>query len=92
MTPLLNYFKSEEAEYMHSLQGLDSVVVNLGLSIPPVWEPFQGSIRPNPMLLEHVPYLKSPMRLRENNQFVWMIDIYHHLWYFQFHPHAQNCF
>ena len=48
MTPLMNYFKNEEAEYMHYLQVLDSAVVNLGRSIPPVWEPFQGSsITPN---------------------------------------------
>ena len=50
MTPLMNYFKNEEAEYMHYLQVLDSAVVNLGRSIPPVWEPFQGSITPNPIL------------------------------------------
>ena len=50
MTPLMNYFKNEEAEYMHYLQVLDSAVVNLGRSIPPVWEPFQGSsITPNPI-------------------------------------------
>ena len=49
MTPLLNYFKDEEAEYLHYLQVLDSAVVNLGRSIPPVWEPFQGSITPNPI-------------------------------------------
>ena len=41
--------KNEEAEYMHYLQVLDSAVVNLGRSIPPVWEPFQGSITPNPI-------------------------------------------
>ena len=33
---------------------LDSAVVNLGRSIPPVWEPFQGSSRPNHMLSEYV--------------------------------------
>ena len=49
MTPLMSYFKNEEAEYMHYLQVLDSAVVNLGRSIPPVWEPFQGSITPNPI-------------------------------------------
>ena len=49
MTPMMNYFKNEEAEYMHYLQVLDSAVVNLGRSIPPVWEPFQGSITPNPI-------------------------------------------
>ena len=49
MTPLMNYFKNEEAEYMHYLQVLDSAVVNLGRSIPPVWEPFQSSITPNPI-------------------------------------------
>ena len=30
MTPLLDYFKDEEAEYMHYLHALDSAVVNLG--------------------------------------------------------------
>ena len=57
MTPLLYYFKNEEAEYMHYLQVLDSAVISLGRSIPPVWEPFQGSITPNPIasLPEHVP-------------------------------------
>ena len=49
MTPLMSYFKNEEAEYMHYLQVLDSAVVNLGRSIPQVWEPFQGSITPNPI-------------------------------------------
>ena len=49
MTPLMSYFKNEEAEYMHYLQVLDSAVVNLGRSIPPVWKPFQGSITPNPI-------------------------------------------
>ena len=49
MTPLMNYFKNEEAEYMHYLQVLDSAVVNLGRSIPPVWKPLQGSITPNPI-------------------------------------------
>ena len=34
---------------------LDSAVVNLGRSIPPVWEHYQGLIRPNPMLPEHIP-------------------------------------
>ena len=34
---------------MHYLQVLDSAVVNLGRFIPPVWEPFQGSITPNPI-------------------------------------------
>ena len=54
MTPLLNYFKNEEAEYLHYLQVLDSAVVNLSRSIPPVWESFHGSIRPNPMLPEYI--------------------------------------
>ena len=49
MTPLMSHFKNEEAEYMHYLQVLDSAVVNLGRSIPPVWKPFQGSITPNPI-------------------------------------------
>ena len=49
MTPLLDYFKDEEAEYMHYLRVLDSAVVNLGRSVQPVWEPFQGSIKPNPI-------------------------------------------
>ena len=49
MTPLLDYFKDEEAEYMHYLRVLDSAVVNLGRSVQPVWEPFQGSIEPNPI-------------------------------------------
>ena len=40
---------------MHYLQVLDSAVVNLNRSIPPVWEPFHGSIRPNPMLPELIP-------------------------------------
>ena len=55
MTPLLNYFNDEEAEYLHYLQVLDSAIVNLRRSIPPVWEPFQRSIRPNPMFPEHIP-------------------------------------
>ena len=55
MTPLLNYFKDEEAEYLHYLQVLDSAVVNLSRSIPPVWESFHGSIRPNLMLPEYIP-------------------------------------
>ena len=59
MTPLMNYFKNEEAEYMHYLQVLDSAVVNLGRSIPPVWEPFQGSSRPNHMHSEYVPVTES---------------------------------
>ena len=59
MTPLMNYFKNEEAEYMHYLQVLDSAVVNLGRSTPPVWEPFQCSIRPNPMIPEHIPVTES---------------------------------
>ena len=59
MTPLLNYFKDEEAEYLHYLQVLDSAVVNLSKSIPPVWEPFQCSIRPNPMFPEHIPVTES---------------------------------
>ena len=45
MTPLLDYFKDEEAEYMHYLQVLDNAVANLGRSVPPVWEPFQGSVK-----------------------------------------------
>ena len=49
MTPLLDYFKDEEAEYMHYLQVLESAVANLGRSVPPVWEPFQGSVKPNPI-------------------------------------------
>ena len=49
MTPLLDYFKDEETEYMHYLRVLDSAVVNLGRSVLPVWEPFQGSIKPNPI-------------------------------------------
>ena len=36
MTPLLDYFKDEEAEYMHYLQVLESAVANLGRSVPPV--------------------------------------------------------
>ena len=59
MTPLMNYFKDEEAEYMHYLQVLDSAVVNLSRSIPPVWEPFQGSSRPNHMHSEYVPVTES---------------------------------
>ena len=59
MTSLLNYFRDEEAEYLHYLQVLDSAVVNLGRSTPPVWEPFQGSIRPNPMIPEHIPVTES---------------------------------
>ena len=59
MTPLMNYFKDEEAEYLHYLQVLDSAVVNLSRSIPPVWEPFQCSIRSNPMLPEHIPVTES---------------------------------
>ena len=59
MTPLLNYFNDEEAEYLHYLQVLDSAIVNLRRSIPPVWEPFQGSIRPNPMFPEHIPVTES---------------------------------
>ena len=55
MTPLLNYFNDEEAEYLHYLQVLDSAIVNLRRSIPPVWEPFQRSIRLNPMFPEHIP-------------------------------------
>ena len=49
MTTLLDYFKDEEAEYMHYLQVLESAVANLGRSVQPVWEPFQGSIKPNPI-------------------------------------------
>ena len=49
MTPLLDYFKDEEADYMHYLRVLDSAVVNLGRSVQPVWEPFQVSIKPNPI-------------------------------------------
>ena len=49
MTPLLDYFKDEEAEYMHYLQVLESAVANFGRSVPPVWEPFQGSVKPNPI-------------------------------------------
>ena len=49
MTPLLDYFKDEEAEYMHYFQVLESAVANLGRSVPPVWEPFQGSVKPNPI-------------------------------------------
>ena len=59
MTSLLNYFRDEEAEYLHYLQVLDSAVVNLSRSTPPVWEPFQGSIRPNPMIPEHIPVTES---------------------------------
>ena len=59
MTPLLNYFNDEEAEYLHYLQVLDSAIVNLRRSIPPVWEPFQCSIRPNPMFPEHIPVTES---------------------------------
>ena len=59
ITPLLNYFKGEEAEYMHYLQVLDSAVVNLGRSIPPVWESFLGSSRPNLMLSEYFPVTES---------------------------------
>ena len=71
MTPLMNYFKNEEAEYMHYLQVLDSAVVNLSRSIPPVWKPFHGSIRPNPMLPEHIPVTEPevtnlPQRERSN--------------------------
>ena len=47
MTPLLNYLNDEEAEYMHYLHVLDSAVLNIGRSIPPVWELCQGSVRPN---------------------------------------------
>ena len=49
MTSLLNYFRDEEPEYLHYLQVLDSAVVNLGRSIPPVWEPFPALITPNPI-------------------------------------------
>ena len=35
--------------------GLIQMPINLSRSIPPVWEPFHGSIRPNPMLQEHIP-------------------------------------
>ena len=49
MTPLLDYFKDEEAECMHYLQVLESAVANLSRSVPPVWEPFQGSVKPNPI-------------------------------------------
>ena len=59
MTSLLNYFRDEEPEYLHYLQVLDSAVVNLSRSIPPVWEPFQCSIRPNPMFPEHIPVTES---------------------------------
>ena len=61
MTPLLNYFEDEEAEYVHYLHVLDSAVAKLGRSIPPVWEPFQGSVRPNPIasLPEHIPAFES---------------------------------
>ena len=59
MTSLLNYFRDEEPEYLHYLQVLDSAVVNLSRSIPPVWEPYQGLIRPNPPVApsfpEHIP-------------------------------------
>ena len=61
MTPLLNYYRDEEAEYLHYLQVLDSAIVNLRRFIPPVWEPFQGSITPNPIasLPEHIPVFES---------------------------------
>ena len=55
MAPLLNYYRDEEAEYLHYLQVLDSAIINLRRSILPVWEPFHGSIRPNPMLPELIP-------------------------------------
>ena len=73
MTPLMSYFKNEEAEYMHYLQVLDSAVVNLGRSIPPVWKPFQGSITPNPItsLPEPIPVFEpevtnSPQKEQSN--------------------------
>ena len=49
MAPLLNYYRDEEAEYLHYLQVLDSAIINLRRSILPVWEPFHGSITPNPI-------------------------------------------
>ena len=58
MTFLLNYFRDEEPEYLHYLQVLDSAVVNLG--IKSVWEPFQGSITPNP-----IPSLPEPIPVSE---------------------------
>ena len=36
MAPLLDYFKDEEAEYMHYLRVLDSDVVKSGRSVPSV--------------------------------------------------------
>ena len=77
MTPLLDYFKDEEAEYMHYLHVLDSAVVNLGRSVQPVWEPFQGSIKPNPIASlpeQFTQYLnpKSPVCFRKSNH-VWIV-------------------
>ena len=79
MTALLNYFKDKEAEYMHYLQVLDSAVVNLGRSIPPVWEPFQGSITTNPIasLPEHIPVFESKViNLPQKEQSNYMDDVH----------------
>ena len=82
MTPLLNYFKDEEAEYLHYLQVLDSAVVNLGRSIPPVWEPYPGLIRPNPPVApsfpEHIPESESEIsKLSQKEQSKCMDDHEH---------------
>ena len=77
MAPLLNYYRDEEAEYLHYLQVLDSAIINLRRSIPPVWEPFQGSITPSPIasLTEHIPVFEYEVtNLSQKEQSNCMLD------------------
>ena len=97
MTPLLDYFKDEEAEYMHYLQVLESAVANFSRLVPPDWEPFQGSVKPNPIasLPDQFPASesKSPMCFRKSNHVVWTMNTHHHLRWCQIlqsHPHIQR--
>ena len=97
MASLLNYYRDEKAEYLDYLQVLDSAIINLRRSIPPVWEPFQGSITPNPIasLTEHIPVFESEVtNLSQKEQSNCMLDenMYYHLRLFQVHPHALNIF
>ena len=88
----INYFKNEEAEYMYYLQVLDSAVVNLGRSIPPLWEPFQGSITPNPIssLPEPIPVFEPEVtNLPQKEHSNCMLD--EHVLLLEFIPVPPSC-
>ena len=93
MTPLMNYFKNEEAEYMHYLQVLDSAVVNLGRSIPPVWEPFQGSITPIPIssLPEPIPVSEPEVTNVPQKEQSNCMDDDHHISSLEVIPVSSSC-